>query len=167
VRRIDVDAVAERANRAGHHLARLLEEVLLAGHEGLFGHPHDHAVELVADLRHVARTKDRSANGTSASVGLAGRIIRSNSRGWSAWMRSDRGVAELLFDVLSTAYERQSLIVTTNLPFEQWTEVLGSERLTGAALDRLTHRCHILEARGESFRLRDSRRRQRRASGPS
>jgi DNA replication protein DnaC len=69
--------------------------------------------------------------------------------------------------VLSTAYERQSLIVTTNLPFEQWTEVLGSERLTGAALDRLTHRCHILEARGESFRLRDSRRRQRRASGPS
>jgi DNA replication protein DnaC len=74
---------------------------------------------------------------------------------------------ELLFDVLSTAYERQSLIVTTNLPFEQWTEVLGSERLTGAALDRLTHRCHILEAKGESFRLRDARRRQRRTSGPS
>ena len=67
--------------------------------------------------------------------------------------------AELLFDVLSTAYERQSLIVTTNLPFEQWTEVLGSERLTGAALDRLTHRCDILEAKGESYRLRDARRR--------
>ena len=75
--------------------------------------------------------------------------------------------AELLFDVLSTAYARQSLIVTTNLPFEQWTEVLGSERLSGAALDRLTHRCHILEAKGESFRLRDARRRQRRATGPS
>jgi DNA replication protein DnaC len=75
--------------------------------------------------------------------------------------------AELLFDVLSTAYERQSLIVTTNLPFEQWTEVLGSERLTGAALDRLTHRCHILEAKGESFRLRDARRRQRRAAATS
>ena len=68
------------------------------------------------------------------------------------------------FDVLSTAYERQSLIVTTNLPFEQWTEVLGSERLTGAALDRLTHRCHILEAKGESYRLRDARRRQRRTA---
>jgi len=53
--------------------------------------------------------------------------------------------AELLFDVIATAYERQSLIVTSNLPFENWTEVLGSERLTGAALDRLTHRCHILE----------------------
>jgi len=49
--------------------------------------------------------------------------------------------SELLFDVISTAYERNSLIVTTNLPFENWTEVLSSERLTGATLDRLTHRC--------------------------
>jgi DNA replication protein DnaC len=54
--------------------------------------------------------------------------------------------AELLFDVVSRAYERTSRIVTTNLPFEQWTEVLGSERLTGALLDRLPHRVHILEA---------------------
>ena len=68
--------------------------------------------------------------------------------------------AELLFDVISTAYERTSLIVTTNLPFENWTEVLGSERLTGATLDRLTHRCHILEARGDSHRLREAKRRR-------
>jgi DNA replication protein DnaC len=68
--------------------------------------------------------------------------------------------AELLFDVISTAYERASVIVTTNLPFEQWTEVLGSERLVGATLDRLTHRCHILEATGDSYRLRDAKRRQ-------
>jgi DNA replication protein DnaC len=70
--------------------------------------------------------------------------------------------SELLFDVVSRAYERTSLIVTTNLPFENWIEVLGSERLTGALLDRLTHRVHILEANGESFRLRDARRRRRR-----
>jgi DNA replication protein DnaC len=70
--------------------------------------------------------------------------------------------AELLFDVVGRAYERTSLIVTTNLPFEQWTEVLGSERLTGAMLDRLTHRVHILEANGQSFRLQDSKRRLRR-----
>jgi DNA replication protein DnaC len=68
--------------------------------------------------------------------------------------------AELLFDVISTAYERTSLIVTTNLPFENWTEVLGSERLTGATLDRLTHRCHILETRGDSYRLREAKRRR-------
>jgi DNA replication protein DnaC len=69
--------------------------------------------------------------------------------------------AELLFDVVSRAYERQSLIVTSNLPFENWVEVLGNERLTGALLDRLTHRIHILEANGESYRLKDAKRRQR------
>jgi len=70
--------------------------------------------------------------------------------------------AELLFDVVGRAYERTSLIVTTNLPFEQWTEVLGSERLTGALLDRLTHRVHILEANGLSYRLQDAKRRLKR-----
>ena len=67
--------------------------------------------------------------------------------------------AELLFEVVSRAYEQTSLIVTTNLPFENWTEVLGSERLTGALLDRLSHRMHILEANGQSYRLKESRRR--------
>ena len=73
----------------------------------------------------------------------------------------------MLFDVMSRAYERTSVIVTTNLPFEQWPEVLGSERLTGAALDRLTHRCQILETGAESYRLRDAKRRRRAAAaGP-
>jgi len=62
-----------------------------------------------------------------------------------------------LFEVVSRAYERTGLMVTTNLPFEEWPEVLGSERLTGALLDRLTHRVHILEANGESYRLRDAK----------
>jgi DNA replication protein DnaC len=72
--------------------------------------------------------------------------------------------AELLFDVISTAYERASVIVTTNLPFERWTEVLGNERLVAATLDRLTHRCHILEATGESYRLKEAKERQKGAS---
>ena len=67
--------------------------------------------------------------------------------------------AKLLFDVVSRAYERTSLIVTTNLPFENWTEVLGSERLTGTLLDRLTHRVHILQVNGQSFRLADAKKR--------
>jgi DNA replication protein DnaC len=75
--------------------------------------------------------------------------------------------AELLFEVVSRAYERMSLIVTTNLPFEQWTEVMGSERLTGAMLDRLTHRVHIIEANGESYRLKDAKTRQRTSQGQS
>jgi hypothetical protein len=74
--------------------------------------------------------------------------------------------AELLFDVISTAYERTSMIVTTNLPFESWTEVLGSERLTGATLDRLTHRCRIIETKGESYRLHDAKKRNQPRPNP-
>ena len=66
--------------------------------------------------------------------------------------------AELLFEVFSQRYERGSTLITTNLPFDEWTEVFGSERLTGALLDPLTHRVHILEMNGESYRLRESRR---------
>ena len=65
--------------------------------------------------------------------------------------------AELLFEVLSQRYERGSILVTTNLPFDEWTEALGSERLTGALLDRLTHHVHILEINDESYRLKQSR----------
>ena len=65
--------------------------------------------------------------------------------------------AELLFEVFSQRYERGSILVTTNLPFDEWTEVFGSERLTGALLDRLTHHLHILETNGDSYRLKRSR----------
>jgi DNA replication protein DnaC len=68
--------------------------------------------------------------------------------------------AELLFEVFSRRYERGSVLVTSNLPFDEWTSVFGSERLTGALLDRLTHHVHILEMNGESYRLKTSRRRQ-------
>jgi DNA replication protein DnaC len=69
--------------------------------------------------------------------------------------------AELLFEVFSQRYERGSTIVTSNLPFDEWTGVFASERLTGALLDRLTHHVHILEMNGDSYRLRQSKRRQR------
>ena len=61
--------------------------------------------------------------------------------------------AELLFEVFSQRYERGSTLLTSNLPFDEWTEVFGSERLTGALLDRLTHHVHILEMNGDSYRL--------------
>ena len=68
--------------------------------------------------------------------------------------------AEMLFEVFSQRYERTSTLVTSNLPFAEWTEVLGSERLTGALLDRLTHHVHILEMNGDSFRLKNSRKKK-------
>jgi DNA replication protein DnaC len=67
--------------------------------------------------------------------------------------------AELLFEIFSQRYERGSIIVTSNLPFDEWTSVFASERLTGALLDRLTHHVHILEMNGDSFRLKHSKRR--------
>src|SRR4051794_28366467 len=72
--------------------------------------------------------------------------------------------AELLFEILSQRYERSSTVVTSNLPFDQWTEVLQSERLTGALLDRLTHHVHILEMNGESYRLKESKQSKRNRS---
>ena len=64
-----------------------------------------------------------------------------------------------LFEIFSQRYERGSIIVTSNLPFDEWTSVFASERLTGALLDRLTHHVHILEMNGDSFRLKHSKRR--------
>ncbi len=68
-----------------------------------------------------------------------------------------RTEAELLFEVFSQRYERGSILVTINLPFDEWTGVFGSECLTGALLDRLTHHVHILEMNGDSYRLKRSR----------
>jgi DNA replication protein DnaC len=69
--------------------------------------------------------------------------------------------AELLFETFSQRYERGSTIVTSNLPFEDWTQVLGSERLIGALLDRLTHHVSILTMNGDSYRLKQSASRRR------
>ena len=65
--------------------------------------------------------------------------------------------AELLFELISQRYEQGSTLITSNLPFEEWTDTLGTERLTGALLDRLTHHVNILEMNGESYRLNQSR----------
>ena len=70
--------------------------------------------------------------------------------------------SELLFEVFSQRYERGSTLVTSNLPFDEWTSVFGSERLTGALLDRLTHHVHILEMNGENFRLAANKKAHRR-----
>lgn len=65
--------------------------------------------------------------------------------------------AQLMFQLCSTLYERVALLITTNLRFADWTQIFGDERLTGALLDRLTDRAHILEFVGESFRFRQHR----------
>ena len=69
--------------------------------------------------------------------------------------------AELLFELISQRYERGATIITSNLPFNEWTATFGEERLTGALLDRLSHHVHILEMNGQSYRL--TQRKARRA----
>lgn len=68
--------------------------------------------------------------------------------------------AELLFELISQRYERGATLITNNLPFDEWTETLGSERLTGALLDRITHHVNILEMNGDNYRLAQSRARK-------
>jgi DNA replication protein DnaC len=68
--------------------------------------------------------------------------------------------AELLFEIFSQRYEQGSTIITSNLPFDEWTEIFGSERLTGALLDRITHHVQILEMNGESYRLKQSKKKK-------
>jgi DNA replication protein DnaC len=69
--------------------------------------------------------------------------------------------AEMLFEVFSQRYEQGSVLLTSNLPFDEWTEIFASERLTGALLDRITHHVHILEVNGESYRLKQSKKKKR------
>ena len=73
--------------------------------------------------------------------------------------RQDLKIA-LTFELISQRYERGATLITSNLPFDEWTETLGSERLTGALLDRITHHVNILEMNGESYRLAQSRARK-------
>ncbi len=72
------------------------------------------------------------------------------------YLSFSRAGAELLFQVFADRYERASLLVTSNLPFSEWNQVFQGERMTAALLDRLTHRCHVFQMNGESYRFRES-----------
>jgi DNA replication protein DnaC len=83
------------------------------------------------------------------------------------YLSFSRAGAELLFQVFADRYERRSLLVTSNLAFSDWGQVFQGERMTAALLDRLTHRCHIFEMNGESFRFRGSMKSKRAKKGVS
>lgn len=68
--------------------------------------------------------------------------------------------SQLLFQFCSSRYERGSMIITTNLEFAEWTQIFGEQKLTAALLDRLTHKCHIVQMNGDSYRFKQSLERQ-------
>lgn len=70
------------------------------------------------------------------------------------YLALDESGAKLLFSIFASRYERKSLIVTTNLPFEQWDTIFKDAAMTAALVDRLTHHCHLLEMNGDSYRFR-------------
>ncbi len=72
------------------------------------------------------------------------------------YLSFSRGGAELLFQIFADRYERSSILLTSNLAFGDWGTIFQGERMTAALLDRFTHRCHIFEVSGESFRFRES-----------
>ena len=80
------------------------------------------------------------------------------------YLSFSRSGAELLFQVFADRYERRSLLITSNLPFGEWGQVFQGERMTAALLDRLTHKCHIFEMNGESYRVRESMKTKKEAS---
>jgi DNA replication protein DnaC len=75
--------------------------------------------------------------------------------------------AELLFQVISDRAEKASVVITTNLPFSEWTKVFTNARLCKALLDRLTDRAHIVETGSESYRFRRTLERRNNAAEAS
>ena len=68
----------------------------------------------------------------------------------------DKEGAELLFTNLSLRASRKSIIITTNLSFERWEEIFGDPVITSAMVDRLTHKAHIIDMMGDSYRLKET-----------
>lgn len=166
-----VDQILFAARAAAEEFIERKENVLAEGNSGT-GKTH-----LALALGLAACQKGYRVRFTAAAT-LAHELIEAKDErrlmqfqkmlsGFELWLIDELGFvplsktgAELLFEVFSRRYGRSSTLVTSNLTFNEWTEAFQSERLTGALLDRLTHHVHILEMNGESYRLKDSKRRR-------
>ena len=154
----------------GDYIERV-EPVILVGNPGL-GKTHIATALAVAAARQMRRVRFYNA------AALVNELLTAQAEGrltsflnkalnWQLIVLDELGFipftssgAQLMFQFCSTLYQRVALIITTNLKFADWTQLFGDERLTVALLDRLTHRAHIIEFVGDSYRFRERQRRQ-------
>ena len=158
------------------HWIEQAEAVILVGNPGV-GKSHCAIALGVEACRKGKRVRYFSAEGLATAIveakaqSVYGKLQRQLDRtdvvvvDELGYVSLGRESAQALFHFFSERHERRSVIVTTNLEFGKWTEVFGDERLTGALLDRLTHKAHIFLATGESYRFRESQKRKHGAKG--
>lgn len=153
---------------AGGDYIDQLEPVILIGNPGL-GKTHIATALAVSAARQMRRVRFYNAAALVNELLAAqaeGRLssFLNKSLNWQLVVLDELGFipfsssgAQLMFQFCSTLYQRVALIITTNLKFADWTQLFGDERLTVALLDRLTHRAHIIEFIGDSYRFRERR----------
>jgi len=170
---LNKQAILELAQ--GHYIAKA-EPILLVGNPGL-GKTHlatglalaacrqGHRVRFytAADLvNELLQAQDERRLGRVLAQALKQQVVVLDELGFIPF--SVLG-AQLIFQFCSALHERVALLITTNLRFADWTQVLGDERLTAALLDRLTYKGHIVELVGESYRFRERMQREAGAGG--
>jgi len=170
---LNKQAILELAQ--GHYIAKA-EPILLVGNPGL-GKTHlatglalaacrqGHRVRFytAADLvNELLQAQDERRLGRVLAQALKQQVVVLDELGFIPF--SALG-AQLIFQFCSALHERVALLITTNLRFADWTQVLGDERLTAALLDRLTYKGHIVELVGESYRFRERMQREAGAGG--
>ena len=130
------------------HLAvALAKKAIESGHGAYFARAYD----LMEDLR-----KARAENNLQRRlrIYLAPKALVVDEFGFWPY---DREAATAFFTLVSARYEKGSIILTTNKGFGEWGELLGDTVIASAVLDRLLHHSHVLNIRGESYRLREKR----------
>jgi DNA replication protein DnaC len=164
---VDRDAVLELVDArflTEHHNVVLIGEVgtgktHLAIALGLSACQHEHRVRFftAAELANVlVEAKEQGKLARKLEQLARYELIVLDELGYVPF---DKLGADLLFSFVSRVYERRSLIVTTNLPFARWSEVFLDATAAAAVIDRVVHHATILKTEGESYRLKDAKRR--------